>query len=83
MPINTYPIWRITLNIPFSVHRGVFEVRKVYKRIHMPKPLYDEIELFVSKADSPYRTVSELCREAGRMLIEHYGLVGRFGKKEG
>jgi hypothetical protein len=25
----------------------------------------------------------ELCREAGRMLIEHYGLVGRFGKKEG
>ena len=56
---------------------------KVYKRIHMPKPLYEEIELFVSKSNSPYKTVSELCREAGRMLIEHYGLVEKFGKNKG
>ena len=46
----------------------------VYRRIHMPKPLYEEIEKFVSKPGSPYKTVGGLCREAGRMLIEHYKL---------
>lgn len=45
-----------------------------YRRIHVPRPLYEEIERFVSKGDSPYRTVVELCREGGRMLIERYGL---------
>jgi Arc/MetJ-type ribon-helix-helix transcriptional regulator len=45
-----------------------------FKRIHMPKPLYEEIEKFVAKQDSPYKTVSELCREAGRMLTDHYRL---------
>ena len=51
---------------------------KIYKRIHMPKPLYEEIERFVSKRDSPYKTVGELCREAGRMLIEYYGLREKY-----
>ena len=51
----------------------------VYKRIHMPEPLYREIEEFVSKSDSPYRTVGELCREAGRMLIDRYGLREKYG----
>jgi hypothetical protein len=46
----------------------------LFKRIHMPRPLYEEIEKFVSKQDSPYKTVGELCREAGRMLTEHYRL---------
>ncbi len=40
----------------------------------MPKPLYEEIEKFVSRGDSHYKTVGELCREAGRMLVEHYRL---------
>jgi len=56
---------------------------KIYKRIHMPKPLYEEIDRFVSKPESPYKTVSELCREAGRMLIEHYGLREKYGEEEG
>ena len=51
---------------------------KIYKRIHMPKPLYEEIESFVSKRDSTYKTVGELCREAGRMLIEHYELREKY-----
>ena len=55
---------------------------KIYRKIHMPKPLYEEIERFVSKPDSPYKTVGELCREAGRMLVEHYGLRGKYGEEE-
>ena len=51
---------------------------KIYKRIHMPKPLYEEIERLVSKENSRYKTVGELCREAGRMLIEHYGLREKY-----
>jgi len=43
-----------------------------YKRIHMPKPLHDEIARFVE--NSGYETVAELCREAGRLLIEHHEL---------
>jgi Arc/MetJ-type ribon-helix-helix transcriptional regulator len=46
--------------------------------MHMPKPLYEEIEKFVSKQDSSYKTVSELCREAGRMLTEHYKLREKY-----
>jgi Arc/MetJ-type ribon-helix-helix transcriptional regulator len=53
-------------------------MRALFKRIHMPKPLYEEIEKFVSKQDSPYKTVSELCREAGRMLTEHYKLREKY-----
>jgi len=49
-----------------------------FKRIHMPKPLYEEIKKFVSKQDSPYKTVAELCREAGRMLTEHYKLREKY-----
>ena len=45
-----------------------------HKIIHMPKPLYEEIEKFVTKPDSTYETVGGLCSEAGRMLIEHYNL---------
>ena len=44
----------------------------------MPQPLYEEIEGFVSRRDSPYRTMGELCREAGRMLIERYGLREKY-----
>jgi hypothetical protein len=55
---------------------------KVYKRIHMPKPLYDEIEAFVSKQDSPYKTMGELCSEAGRMLVEHYGLREKYAQEK-
>ena len=49
-----------------------------FRRIHMPKPLYEEIEKFVSKVDSHYKTVGELCREAGRMLTEHYRLRKKY-----
>ena len=49
----------------------------------MPKPLYEEIERFVSTLNSPYKTVGEMCREAGRMLIEHYGLREKYGEEEG
>ena len=49
-----------------------------FKRIHMPKPLYEEIEKVVSKTDSPYKTPAELCREAGRMLTEHYKLREKY-----
>jgi hypothetical protein len=45
-----------------------------FKRIHMPKPLYQEIEKFVAKPNSPYKTVGEFCSEAGKMLSEHYHL---------
>jgi len=44
----------------------------------MPKPLYEEIEKFIAKPDSPYKTTSELCREAGRMLMEHYKLRKKY-----
>ncbi len=50
----------------------------IYKRIHMPKPLYEEIERFVSKPDSPYKTAGELCGEAGRLLIKNYGLREKY-----
>ena len=44
----------------------------------MPKPLYEEIEKFVSKSNSPYKTVGELCSEAGRLLIERYRLREKY-----
>jgi hypothetical protein len=43
-----------------------------FKRIHMPKPLYDEVESFVQ--NSYYEKVGKLCGKAGKMLIEHYNL---------
>jgi len=49
-----------------------------FKRIHMPKPLYEEIEKFVSKSNAPYKTPAELCREAGQMLTEHYKLREKY-----
>jgi hypothetical protein len=52
-----------------------------FKRIHMPKPLYEEIEKFISKPNSPYKTVGELCRESGRMLTEHYNLREKHANK--
>jgi hypothetical protein len=52
-----------------------------FKRIHMPKPLYEEIENFVSKPNSSYKTVGEFCREAGRMLTEHYNLREKHANK--
>lgn len=55
---------------------------KIYKRIHMPKPLYDEIEKFLSKPDSPYKTVGELCSEAGRLLVEHYKLREKYAEEK-
>jgi Arc/MetJ-type ribon-helix-helix transcriptional regulator len=48
-----------------------------YRRIHMPKPLHDEIVKFVE--NSEYETVAELCREAGRLLVEHHKLRERHG----
>ena len=45
----------------------------------MPRPLYEEIERFIASGKSPCRTVGELCTEAGRMLIEHYGLREKHG----
>ena len=53
---------------------------KIYKRIHMPKPLYEEIERFVSNQNTPYKTVGELCREAGHMLVMHHRLRERYGQ---
>ena len=53
---------------------------KIYKRIHMPKPLYEEIERFLSNPKAPYKTVGELCREAGRMLVDQEGLRERYGQ---
>jgi len=50
----------------------------LFKRIHMPKPLYEEIKKSVSQQNSPYKTVSEMCREAGRMLTEHYRLREKY-----
>lgn len=47
-----------------------------YKKIHMPKPLHEQVINFVE--NSEYETVSELCREAGRLLIEHHGLRERY-----
>ena len=58
--------------------RGAKRMPTQFKRIHMPKPLYEEIKKFVSKQDSPYKTVAELCREAGRMLTEHYKLREKY-----
>ena len=55
---------------------------KIYKRIHMPKPLYEEIEQFVSKHNSPYKTVGELCSEAGRLLVENYRLSEKYAQEE-
>lgn len=45
-----------------------------FKRIHMPNPLYEEIEKFVLKPSSHYNTVAELCRKSGEWLIDHYSL---------
>jgi len=66
------------LNAPFYALRGAKRMPAKFKRIHMPKPLYEEIEKFVAKQDSPYKTVSELCREAGRMLTDHYRLREKY-----
>ena len=54
----------------------VSETSGNYKRIHMPKPLHDEIVKFIET--SKYETVAELCREAGRLLVEHNGLRERY-----
>jgi len=51
-----------------------------YKRINMPRPLHDEIVKFVEK--SGYETVADLCREAGLLMIEHYGLRERYAQKQ-
>jgi metal-responsive CopG/Arc/MetJ family transcriptional regulator len=67
-----------SVRYPILYTKGQKTMTKIYKRIHMPKPLYEEIERFVSKHDSPYKTVGELCREAGRMLIEHYKLREKY-----
>lgn len=66
------------MNTPFYALRGTKRMPALFKRIHMPKPLYEEIEKLVSKQDSPYKTVSELCREAGRMLTDHYRLREKY-----
>ena len=54
----------------------VSETSGNYKRIHMPKPLHDEIVKFIET--SKYETVAELCREAGRLLVGHNGLRERY-----
>ena len=66
------------MNIPFYAQQEQKRLPAQFKRIHMPKPLYEEIEKFVSKPDSPYKTPAELCREAGRMLTEHYKLREKY-----
>ena len=55
---------------------------KIYRRIHMPKPLYEEIEKFVSKPNSQYKSVGELCSEAGRLLVEHYRLREKYAEEK-
>jgi Arc/MetJ-type ribon-helix-helix transcriptional regulator len=47
-----------------------------YRRIHIPKPLHDEIVKFVES--SQYETVAELCREASRLLVEHHKLREKY-----
>jgi hypothetical protein len=59
-----------------SAPRRLNEVPSNYRRIHMPKPLHDEIVKFV--LNSKYETVAELCREAGRLLVEHHRLRERY-----
>jgi len=59
---------------------GKKQMPKIHKRIHMPKPLYEEIERFMSNPSAPYKTVGELCREAGCMLVEHHKLGERYGQ---
>lgn len=71
--ISIYPTCRIVLNIPLCVQEPKRMPSK-FKRIHMPNPLYGEIEKFISKPNSRYKTVAELSREAGKILAEHYDL---------
>ena len=66
------------MNAPFYAQEGAKRMPALFKRIHMPKPLYEEIEKFVSKPHSPYETVGELCRESGQMLTEHYRLRKKY-----
>ena|GEM_PF-1616668 len=66
------------MNAPFHAQTGAKRMPTQFKRIHMPKPLYEEIEKSVSKPDAPYKTAAELCREAGRMLTEHYKLREKY-----
>ncbi|MDR0461520.1 MAG: ribbon-helix-helix domain-containing protein [Nitrososphaerota archaeon] len=47
---------------------------KKFRTIHMPKTLHREIEEFIQRPNIPYKTVSEVCRTAGQMLINHYNL---------
>jgi len=47
---------------------------KQFKTIHMPTTFHAEIEDFIRRPDVSYKTVGEVCRAAGRMLINHYNL---------
>ncbi|MCL1971187.1 MAG: hypothetical protein FWF66_07030 [Candidatus Bathyarchaeota archaeon] len=47
---------------------------KKFKTIHMPAVFQAEIEAFIQRPNVPYKTVSEVCRVAGQMLINHYNL---------
>jgi predicted DNA-binding protein (UPF0278 family) len=47
---------------------------KQFKSIHMPTTFYTEIENFTHQPDTQYKTVAEICRTAGKMLINHYNL---------
>ena len=67
-----------SIECTISITNGANQMPTQFKRIHMPRPLYEEIEKFVSKQDSPYKTAAELCREAGRMLTEHYKLREKY-----
>lgn len=59
---------------------GVNETSGVYRRIHMPRPLHDEIVKYIENGE--YASVAEFCREAGRMLVEHHGLRERYVQAE-
>jgi hypothetical protein len=47
---------------------------KMFKTIHMPTRFHEEIEDFTHRSGVSYKTVAEVCRCAGEMLIQHYNL---------
>lgn len=47
---------------------------KKFKTIHMPTALHAEIEELIRRPDVTYKTVGEVCRIAGQLLINQYNL---------
>lgn len=45
-----------------------------YRTIHMPTLMYEEVKRVIERGALPYKSIDELCREAGRELIRRYKL---------